>query len=173
MRIVILDGNQNHSSINRSSTYSNARRCRLSRLAMTKNNASGHRRTYSNARRCRLSRLAMIKNNASGHRRTYSNALRCRLSRLAMIKFSRREAGVPTQMRSKVFHRRGGYKVPEPGTGSMNFQIPTNRTGSIHDALRNSRPRVRTDRALLSRSNGRPHLRVWCRLQGREPDPRQ
>ena len=36
--------------------------------------------------RCRLSRLAMIKNNASGHRRTYSNMLRCRLSRLAMKK---------------------------------------------------------------------------------------
>ena len=77
LRIVRLDGNQDHSSRNRSSTYSNARRCRLSRYINDKKRASGGRRTYSNALRCRLSRLAMIKNNASGHRRTYSNALRC------------------------------------------------------------------------------------------------
>ena len=86
MRIVLLDGNQNHSSKNRSSTYSNALGCRLSRLSMIKNNVIGHRRTYSNALGCRLSRLAMIKNNVIGHRRTYSNTFRCGLSRLAMIK---------------------------------------------------------------------------------------
>ena len=66
-------------------TYSNMLRCQMSRFAMIKNSASGHRRTYSNALRCQLSRFAMIKNGASGHRRTYSNMLRCRLSRFAMI----------------------------------------------------------------------------------------
>ena len=141
-------------------TYSNTRRCGLSRLAMIKNNASEHRRAYSNTRRCRLSRLAMIKNNASGHRRTYSNALRCGLSRLAMIKFSRREAGVLTQMRSKVVHRRGGYIVPKTGAENMTFQTPVNRTGSIRSVLRSSRSRVRTDRAQPCRSYGLPYPRV-------------
>ena len=127
---IVLDGKQNHSSMNRSSTYSNALicglsryindkkltpggwrtysnalRCRLSRLAMIKNNASRHRRTYSNTLRCRLSRLAMIKNNKSRHRRTYSNALRCRLSRLAMIKNAFRGTGVTTQTFSDVVYR--------------------------------------------------------------------
>gem|GEM_PF-2689686 len=63
---------------------------------MIKKRASGHQRTYSNALRCRLSRLAMIKKRASGHRRTYSDTLRCRLSRLAMIKNSRWESVEPT-----------------------------------------------------------------------------
>ncbi len=64
-------------SFNRCSTYSNALRCRFSRLINDKKHASGGRRTYSNALRCRFSRLINDKKHASGGRRTYSNALRC------------------------------------------------------------------------------------------------
>ena len=79
---IVLDGNQDHSSRNRSSTYSNARRCWLSRFVNDKKCASTGWRTYSNALACWLSRLINDKKRPSEHRRTYSNTLRYRSSRL-------------------------------------------------------------------------------------------